>query len=462
MFHVDMTRRWAFWRRVQYGTGAGVILASLLTVSYFKFFYAPPSCSDGKQNSDERGVDCGGICTRVCAFDAHAPTVQWAQSFRVVQGQYNAVAYVQNKNAGLGASALGYTFTLYDEKGGLITSRTGTTFLPPDGIYPIFEGRIDVGARIPVRTFLELTPVNTWQEAESGRKQFEVRSRVLSGADSLPRLETVIYNTSIQNETSMAVVATIFDVRGKALTSSQSVVPLFQNHQEQKVVFTWPEPIAKTLRSCEVPTDVLLAIDLSGSMDNDGGKPPEPISSALTAAGSFVGLLRKQDQVGVVTYATTAKLAQALSRAHEATQGVIHALSIDPKEQKGQTNIGDAIAQARTEFSSSRHSADARKVLVVLTDGKANAPGKTGEAYALEQAMAARDAGITIFTVGLGAEVNGTFLTSIAADEQHRYLAPSVTTLGTIYRSISTALCEEGAAVIDVVPRPPLRTEAAK
>ena len=453
----NIYRPWAYWRRVQYGAGVGVVFLLLVILLYFKFFYATPTCFDGRQNGGESGIDCGGACTRICALGVIPPVVQWAQAFRVTEGQYNAVAYVENRNKGVGTSALSYTFTLYNDKGSVITTRSGKTSLPPDGVYPIFEGRIAVGKEIPARTFLELVSVDNWQGATAGRAQFEVRSRALVSADSKPRLNTAIYNTSLEEVQNMEIVATIFDVSGKALTASQSVIPRFAGREEQQVVFTWPEPIATTLRSCEVPTDVMLAIDLSGSMNNDGGTPPEPISSALKAAESFVDLLGKGEQAGVVSYATKANLNQGLAVAHTVTQNVIRTLNVDPKEERGETNIGDAIAVAQNEFLTPRHNQNARKVLVLLTDGKATGPGNEPEVYAERAAQAARSAGITLFIIGLGKEVNDAFLTSVAFDKTRYYTAPNVANLGAIYRSISTALCEEGAAVIDVVPKTPVR-----
>jgi hypothetical protein len=197
-------------------------------------------------------------------------------------------------------------------------------------------------------------------------------------------------------------------------------------------------------------------------MNNDGGTPPEPISTALAAARSFVGLLRPSDQAGVVTYATTATLAQGLGDMHMATKTVIRTLGIDPKEEKGETNIGDAIALVQNEFLTSRHNQNARKVLVLLTDGKATGPGTNPEAYALEAAQKARDAGITIFTIGLGSGVNDGFLSAVASDATLRYKAPSAANLDSIYRSISTALCEEGAAVIEVVAKVPVRVGSTR
>ncbi len=448
-----MGRSWAFWRRLQYFVGAAIIIAGLATFVYMEFIYAVPTCFDGRMNGDERGVDCGGSCARICAVDATEPVVRWAQSFRVTDGQYNAVAYIENRNVNAGIPELAYTFTLYDNAGAVITTRTGTTFLPPDSVYPIFEGRIDVGDRVPARTFIELAPIDNWQITAAGREQFEVRSRALHDADTRPRLDATVYNTSLEDARNVEVVATIFDARGTALTASQTIVPVLPGRAAQGVVFTWPEPIAKTVRSCEVPTDVVLAIDLSGSMNDDGGSPPEPVTSVLAAASSFVGRLRAGDQVGVVTYATDAERPQALGSDRALAQQLIEELTISAAAERGSTNIGDAIIAAHEELASARHNDDARKVVVLLTDGIANAPGDDAESYARAAAERAQADDITIFTIGLGSTVNEAFLTDLAGGESQRYLAAGTGALDHIYQSISTALCEEGAAVIDIVPK---------
>ena len=133
-------RTWAFFRRLQYGGGLGVFVMLLFALVYVQFLYSAPTCFDESQNGEERGVDCGGACTRICAFEVSEPNVKWARSFRVNDGQYNAVAYVENQNRIAATPELSYTFELYDADG-LITQRKGTTILPPDSVYPIFEGR---------------------------------------------------------------------------------------------------------------------------------------------------------------------------------------------------------------------------------------------------------------------------------------------------------------------------------
>lgn len=448
-----MFRPWAFWRRLQYITGFLVILIATGTTIYYTLWHKDPTCFDGVQNGEETGIDCGGACTRICAPDILMPQPLWAQSFKIVDGQYNAVAYIENRNRSVGTQELGYTFKIYDDTG-LITERSGVTVLPPDGVYPVFEGRITTGTRVPTRTTVEFTNEIVWLPASIGREQFVLEERDLAGADSKPRLIAQMRNTALTETKNVEIIATIFDAHGNPLTASRTEVDYFGGRTTENIVFTWPEPIAKTLRSCEVPTDVVLAIDLSGSMNDDGGTPPEPISSVLKAAQSFISRLHDRDQSSIVTYATDATLVEKLSNENVRIESVVSQLSIAPKEERGSTNTGDAFKLMAEEISSPRHNKDARKVAILFTDGLTNAPGKTPEEYAIEHATVLKNLGVDVFTIGLGAKVNETFLRELATDAEHAFIAPSIHEVDEVYQTITSAICEDGAAVIEIIPKP--------
>jgi len=447
-----MFRSWAFFRRLQYGTGFGLFWLLVFTLVYFQYFHVAPSCLDGRQNGDEKGQDCGGSCARICTFEVLQPTATWARSFRVFDSQYNAVAYIENRNRIAASPEVTYTFSLYDA-GGLIAERKGRTILPPDSVYPVFEARIDTQGRVPTQTFIALDPVDLWLPAESGRDQFTVTDRKLMETDATPKLEAKIRNNALTKADEVEVVATIFDQSGNALTSSRTVIDNFAPRSEETIVFTWPEPIAKTVRSCEVPTDVLLAIDLSGSMNNDKANPPEPITSVLAAAESFASRLRDNDQAGLITFATEAMLEKRLTSDVRSVAEAIKELVIDPKEEGGSTNQGEALKTALEEFNSDTHSTQARKVLVLLTDGLATAPDEDPEKYALDNAQLLKDSGVSVFAIGLGSGVNMDFVKALASAPSQAYQAVSTGDLDTIYRTITASLCEDGAAVIDIIPK---------
>ena len=447
-------RPWAFMRRVQYAFGFALFWSLIGVGVYFMWFYTPSSCFDLTQNGNETGVDCGGGCTRICAFEVIPPSLIWADSFEITPGQYNSVAYVENKNQYAATPELHYKLELVGKSGNVIATRSGSTILPPNSIYPIFEGRVFTEVDEPVtETRLTMEPANLWLPASIGRGQFKVTDIDLQSVDVRPRLDARIENTELVGAEDIEVVATIFDDQGTPLQASQTFVSSIPARSERDITFTWPQSIAKTVRSCTVPTDVVLAIDTSGSMNNDGGEPPQPISAALAAASTFAKQLRDSDQIGVVTFAT-AVATQPLSANHTSVANDITQITINPSDETGFTDTAGALRAAQAELESLHHNENARRVLVLLTDGLPTAPGDTD---AVTPAMAIADeldaAGVEIYAIGLGQNVDRAFITEVASGERNAYFAPSHTDLANIYNTITGAICESGPTKVDVIAK---------
>jgi len=447
------TKVWANWRRAQYFAGFATFFLLVAGWIYYAYFYQAPGCFDNEQNDDETGIDCGGSCVRICTDTVIEPVVKWSRAFRVTEGLYNAVAYVENSNQTASTPAIEYTFTLYDNAG-VITTRNGTSILPPNGQYPIFEGRIETGRRVPTHTFIEIKSPELWQPSDIGREQFTVVDRELEESDSKPRLLANLRNNGLEEVKEVEVVATIFDANGTALAASRTFVDNFSPRSDTEIAFTWPEPIAKTIRSCEVPTDIVVAIDVSGSMNDDQQNPPEPISSVKTSAARFVNRLGENDHAGVTIFATGANTVTMLGNS-AAAAATISAIEIASAEERGYTNTGEGIKAAAAELLSERHNSGARKVIVILTDGLATAPGDTKEAeeFALAAAVAAKATDTEIYAIGLGKSVKMDFVSALASSPAQSYQALEVTDVDRIYQTITSSLCEEGPAVIDIVPK---------
>jgi len=442
------------WRRIQYGLGFASIWAMVGVLVYFVNFYQPANCFDGMMNGEETGVDCGGGCVQICAADVLPPRVVWAESFEVTDGQYNSVAYIENQNQTAATPALEYTFELIRE-GTVVAERSGVTVLPPNSVYPIFEGRVFTESRQAVdETRITLRQANLWLPASVGRDQFRSIDIDLSGADSRPELDVVIENTALVAAEDVEVVATVLNDAGDPVTASQTFIERIEPRSTQDIVFTWPNPIARTVRSCIIPTDVALGIDLSGSMNNDGDEPPQPVTDALGAASRFVDNLQEADQVAVVTFATRANLTNQLTNLHSGVTEAILDLEIDPVEEVGFTNTTAAFEVAQEELNSERHNDDARRVLVLLTDGLPTAEGDEDVvAQAEEVATALDEDGIELYAIGLGENVDQEFIRNIASDESNAFFAPTGADLDTIYAEITSSLCESGPTKIDVIAK---------
>ncbi len=448
-------RPWAFWRRMQYIISLALVLFTVIIVVYFNSFYSTPTCFDGDENAAEKGVDCGGACVRICTADVLPPQVVWAKSFEITRGQYNAVAYVENPNQVASTPELDYTFELFDSSGNVIARKSGKTVLPPNSVYPIFEGRVFTeGSEKVADTKITLKPADMWIPASTGRDQFRAADIVLTGADVRPRLNVKVENTALTAAESIEVVATIFSSGNTPVTASQTFIEKIDERSAADIVFTWPNSIAKTVRSCTIPTDVALAIDLSGSMNNDGGDPPQPVTAALQAASRFVSELKNGDQVSVVSFATEADLLQGLSKSHSSVANKILGLKIDERSEAGFTNTGAALLTAQTELNSAAHDPDARRVLVILTDGLPTAENdRDVVTETIETAKQISEDGVEIYAIGLGSGVDKSFIENIASSPSNAYFAPSGDDLDRIYTEVTSSLCEVGATKIDIIAK---------
>ena len=144
--------------------------------------------------------------------------------------------------------------------------------------------------------------------------------------------------------------------------------------------------------------DLLLAVDISGSMDTQdmimGGRSVNRLSVVKKVAGEFIQR-RKGDRVGLVLFGSRAYLQTPLTFDTETTSILLDESEIGLAGRE--TAIGDAIGLAVKRL---REDAASERVLILLTDG-ANTSGEVQPMQATE--FAARE-GLKIYTVGVGAD----------------------------------------------------------
>lgn len=144
--------------------------------------------------------------------------------------------------------------------------------------------------------------------------------------------------------------------------------------------------------------DLLLAVDLSGSMDTKDMVLNNTAVNRLVVvkkvAGEFIER-RRGDRVGLILFGSRAYLQTPLTFDIETTAALLEESEIGLAGRE--TAIGDAMGLAVKRL---RDDAASDRVLVLLTDG-ANTSGEIQPLQAAE--FAARD-GLTIYTVGVGAD----------------------------------------------------------
>ncbi len=236
---------WAMRRRVLYLTGLFLffIIVVGLPLAY-KFSTVPASCVDGQQNQEETTPDKGGPCPNVDTNLLAPSSVVWTRSFKVRDGSYSVVSYIQNPNDHAGIGNIAYTFSLYDSENVLVAERKGEMFVMPGGITPVYEPDIDTGNRIVQRAFFRFDEKGQWRNYEDTSKVLRITDRELSDITTVPRLQATVTNIDTLPRTNISFVAVILDTAGNAFASSATKIDRIEAGQTKQIVFTWPNPFA--------------------------------------------------------------------------------------------------------------------------------------------------------------------------------------------------------------------------
>lgn len=238
---------WSAQKKLVYISVTLFIFALIVGIPvYFKFIKKPPTCFDGILNQDEREVDCGGVCLKLCKNEAIDPAILFERYFNVISGIYNGVALIENRNVGLYALRVPYVMKLYDNQNVLLAERVGETFLTGAKTFPIIEYAIDTKERkVSKITFSFLGEID-WKRGAFKDPDVEVINKKLFDDKGLPRLSAVLRNNEIYRIGKTPVVALLYGEGGNLIASSHTLVDEIAGQGETPVVFTWNEAFKDT------------------------------------------------------------------------------------------------------------------------------------------------------------------------------------------------------------------------
>lgn len=214
-----------------------------------------------------------------------------------------------------------------------------------------------------------------------------------------------------------------------------------------------PERIGDELDVPVAGRNLMLAVDLSGSMDQKdfelGGRKVDRLTATKAVAKDFIER-REGDRVGLILFGELAYLQVPLTLDRETVITLLTEAFIGLAGEK--TAIGDAITLAVRRIHEQEES-EGEQVLVLLTDGANTA----GEVQPLKAAELAQQIGLRIYTIGIGAEqvqvnslIGGRRTINPSADLDEDTLTQIATqTGGRYFRATDTATLQEIYQLVD-------------
>jgi hypothetical protein len=235
-------------------------------------------------------------------------------------------------------------------------------------------------------------------------------------------------NITVQVESSASKCLASYNVTVNGIslaagnTTSTSYVYVFSNNVN--------------ISSYPAPFQVALWLKTNGSgctaYDQAFGvqQAPSKMNVSESSAVTFMGTVASTTAAGLVSFSTTATTLKTLAPMGTANLTALDS-AINGIAPTSSTCIECGLDNCVTELISSRARANATKAIILLTDGVSN----VGDSVA--GADFARANNVTVYTIGLGNDVNETELTNIALLTYGKYyFAPGAATLQAIFQSI--------------------------
>jgi len=219
---------------------------------------------------------------------------------------------------------------------------------------------------------------------------------------------------------SVSTVVNVLDAKGRP-------VPGLTNNSFTATVDGQPAAIEglQSVVDSQVSLSVVLAVDASGSMAG------APLSAAQSAAAEFADGLSPQDLVAVLAFSDGVTIVQEPTSDKAAVIGALRNL-----DAAGDTALFEATSRATAE---ALESASPRRVIILLSDG-VDYGGKS--TVTRDDSIAtARAAGVPVYTIALGADVDKAYLSELAQATGARFLeTPSPEGLSQLYADIGAVL----------------------
>ncbi|MEO8082444.1 MAG: VWA domain-containing protein [Ardenticatenales bacterium] len=192
-------------------------------------------------------------------------------------------------------------------------------------------------------------------------------------------------------------------------------------------------PLAVT-ESCpprDVFTDIVLVVDASTSMAERTNSGQQKIDAALDAVWTFLDGLRLQgsaDRAGIVVFNDVATTLQPLTSDRRKLVSALRRVALAPRSR---VDLG--ITTAATELIANGRT-KAVQAMIVLSDGKANPVAPSG---VITAARNARQAGLSVFVVGIGPDMDAPTLRAMAGAATRYFPAPDADQLRPIYAALA-------------------------
>lgn len=247
-------------KRIAVIVGYIVFFSVIASLIYISFIRVAPTCTDGKKNQNETGIDCGGSCAKRCdpPLETKDLIVEESDFVQASDGAYDILSKVHNPNDVAGASSFTYTMTLKDAADHMMAKQSGTAFILPQETKYLFTFQVS-SASVPTKATIEFSNIK-WDRfdgyAEKPRVSVvrQAYDRVTSGPGYGAATGLVI-NESPYDFRSLFVKVILRDALGKPLAINMTEMKTMKSKEQRDFRLVWPSAFPGSVASSEMLVD---------------------------------------------------------------------------------------------------------------------------------------------------------------------------------------------------------------
>lgn len=220
-----------------------------------------PNCFDGKQNQDEQGIDCGGVCAKKCPVVAKENLIvrQTGYVESGITGSYDVYAEVANPNSYVGGNSFSYKFSIKNAAGEIMAEPAGTSFiLPADKKYVI---ETNVATKdVPASVELNVNDPQ-WVEASDAYEKPALKvvsknyNEITSGV-GFGEATGLLKNESPFDFNSIKLRIILEDKNGKIVALNSTQMNTVQAGENRDFRVDWPSRFSGSVSQMDVQAEV--------------------------------------------------------------------------------------------------------------------------------------------------------------------------------------------------------------
>jgi hypothetical protein len=157
------------------------------------------------------------------------------------------VAFVNNQNKNAAIAQVSYEFRVYDTNNKLIGRREGSTYIPPNQQFAVFEPRFDAGQSEVRSVLFEFLPPFVWLKKAPTIQTLPIHvDTIIPGDDkNAPTLTAKVTNESIYDLPAFDVVTLLYNSDHNVINASKTHKEGLPSNTSTPILFTWPQAFSE-------------------------------------------------------------------------------------------------------------------------------------------------------------------------------------------------------------------------